>query len=115
MTNPDEVFVDENNSESGEDENVESRNSSISSKRIKTEDCSQEFDYSIRDAPPQSNFVEDSYSCFGKYVAAMLRSMPEQKALELQPMIVSLLVSGAMKDSDVKVSQSDETSSQSII
>ncbi|CAH2092531.1 unnamed protein product [Euphydryas editha] len=52
---------------------------------------------------------DDCFDSFGKYVAAMLRSMSKRRALEVQPEIVKLLVSGNMDSSEVQDSQPDQS------
>ncbi|XP_063365796.1 uncharacterized protein LOC134654259 [Cydia amplana] len=49
---------------------------------------------------------EDYYDSFGKYIASLLRSMPKEKAMFLQPQVISLIVSGS-GSGDGSVSQSD--------
>lgn len=51
---------------------------------------------------------DDPLESFGKYVATMLRNLPAQKALALQPKIVSLITNAAIGNSDGRISQSDE-------
>lgn len=51
---------------------------------------------------------DDPFESFGKYVASMLRNLPAQRALALQPEIVSLITSAAMGNRDGRISQSDE-------
>lgn len=51
---------------------------------------------------------DDPLESFGKYVATMLRNLPPQKALVLQPKIVSLITNAAIGNSDGRISQSDE-------
>ncbi|XP_045451564.1 uncharacterized protein LOC123660551 [Melitaea cinxia] len=51
---------------------------------------------------------DDCFDSFGKYVAAMLRSMSKRRALEVQPEIVKLLVSGNMDSGEGQVNQSDQ-------
>ncbi|XP_045451566.1 uncharacterized protein LOC123660553 [Melitaea cinxia] len=43
---------------------------------------------------------DDCFDSFGRYVAAMLRSMSKRRALEVQPEIVKLLVSGNMNSGE---------------
>lgn len=44
---------------------------------------------------------DDYHDSFGKYIASLLRSLPPQKALALQPRIVSLITEvGASSDGD---------------
>ncbi|KAI8439059.1 hypothetical protein MSG28_012927 [Choristoneura fumiferana] len=38
---------------------------------------------------------EDYYDTFGKYIASLLRSMPKERAMMLQPQVISLIVSGS--------------------
>ncbi|XP_045451513.1 uncharacterized protein LOC123660493 [Melitaea cinxia] len=54
---------------------------------------------------------DDCFDSFGRYVAAMLRSMSKRRALEVQPEIVKLLVSGNMDSGEGQVSQSDQSDS----
>ncbi|XP_073961295.1 uncharacterized protein isoform X1 [Choristoneura fumiferana] len=49
---------------------------------------------------------EDYYDTFGKYIASLLRSMPKERAMMLQPQVISLIVSGS-GFGDGSVSQSD--------
>ncbi|XP_063536846.1 uncharacterized protein LOC134746408 [Cydia strobilella] len=49
---------------------------------------------------------EDYYDSFGKYIASLLRSMPKEKAMLLQPKVISLIVSGS-GFGEGSVSQSD--------
>lgn len=51
---------------------------------------------------------DDPLESFGKYVATMLRNLPAQKALVLQPKIISLITNAAIGNSDGRISQSDE-------
>lgn len=51
---------------------------------------------------------DDPLESFGKYVATMLRNLPVEKALALQPKIVSLITNAAISNSDGRISQSDE-------
>lgn len=52
------------------------------------------------------NKKEDYYDTFGKYIASLLRSMPKERAMMLQPQVISLIVSGSGFE-DGSVSQSD--------
>ncbi|XP_047992494.1 uncharacterized protein LOC125231174 [Leguminivora glycinivorella] len=49
---------------------------------------------------------EDYYDSFGKYIASLLRSMPKERAMLLQPKVISLIVSGS-GGGEGSVSQSD--------
>lgn len=51
---------------------------------------------------------DDPLESFGKYVATMLRNLPPEKALVLQPKIISLITNAAIGNSDGRISQSDE-------
>ncbi|XP_045775060.1 uncharacterized protein LOC123873978 [Maniola jurtina] len=109
FSNPEDVFVEETNyySDSEEFEEEEfsqkrSRNSSTTSKRPRLEE-SRESDLSqmLKDISSHlrvmSNQSQDCHESFGKYVSAMLRSMPLHRAMEVQPHIVNLLVETALK------------------
>ncbi|XP_045451525.1 uncharacterized protein LOC123660508 [Melitaea cinxia] len=52
---------------------------------------------------------DDCFDSFGRYVAVMLRSMSKRRALEVQPEIVKLLVSGNMDSGEGHVNQSDQS------
>lgn len=51
---------------------------------------------------------DDPLESFGKYVATMLRNLPVEKALALQPKIISLITNAAISNSNGRISQSDE-------
>ncbi|XP_047535151.1 uncharacterized protein LOC125069673 [Vanessa atalanta] len=115
------AVTDDNNSCSEEDAEEyllrvkRSRNSSMSFNESKLEESySNTYVPSSRDTSshqPTTSHRDDCYDSFGKYVSAMLRNMPEQRAMELQPQIVKLLVLGTIGTSEGLVSQSDEKSS----
>ncbi|XP_050347630.1 uncharacterized protein LOC126771665 [Nymphalis io] len=114
------TVTDDNNSYSEEDAEEcyvprvkRSRNSSISFSEPKLEETySNNLVPSVRDTSshqqPTTSLRDDCYDSFGKYVSAMLRNMPEQQAMELQPQIVKLLVIGTIGNTEGLVSQSDE-------
>ncbi|CAG4944662.1 unnamed protein product [Parnassius apollo] len=58
-----------------------------------------------------TNQRDDCFDSFGKYISSMLRSMPMQKALELQPKIVALITSVGISNNEGRISQSHENCS----
>ncbi|XP_052751146.1 uncharacterized protein LOC113522199 [Galleria mellonella] len=45
---------------------------------------------------------EDCFDSFGKYIAALLRTLPQKKAIVLQPQIVSLIASAVLNNGDAQ-------------
>lgn len=83
------------------------------SKRIKRDDFDRDaFSQTLRDISAQLYALipqnEDYFDNFGKYIASLLRSLPPQKALMLQPKIVELIASTGLGDHEQHISQSDE-------
>ncbi|XP_023950107.1 uncharacterized protein LOC112054522 [Bicyclus anynana] len=108
LSNPEDVFVEDSNysseSEGSEEDALltkRSRNSSTVSKR--PENPIEESQEDPNDLPRmmkdisshilKTNQKMDSFDSFGTYVASMMRSMPVQKAVEVQLRIVEMLVS----------------------
>ncbi|CAK1586586.1 unnamed protein product [Parnassius mnemosyne] len=58
-----------------------------------------------------TNQLDDCFDNFGKYISSMLRSMPMQNALELQPKIVALITSVGVSNNECRISQSHENCS----
>ncbi|XP_034834920.1 uncharacterized protein [Maniola hyperantus] len=116
VSNPgDVVFVEETNyysdSEEEGDEFEEeelsqkrSRNSSTTSKRPRFEESQGDLARMMKDIASylhvMTNQSQDCYDSFGKYVSAMLRSMPAHRAMQVQPQIVNLLVEATLKSDE---------------
>ncbi|XP_023950109.1 uncharacterized protein LOC112054523 [Bicyclus anynana] len=112
LSNPEDVFVEESNyyseSEGSEEDALltkRSRHSSTASKRPEnpieeSQEDPNDLTRMMKDISSHlhvmTNQRMDSFDSFGTYVAAMLRSMPVQRALEVQPRIVEMLVSATM-------------------
>ncbi|KAM3957507.1 uncharacterized protein ACR2FA_008472 [Aphomia sociella] len=76
-----------------------------SSKKLKTEDNRRDLEHTLKNTSPhphRDNLKEDGdyFDSFGKYIAALLRSLPKKKALVLQPQIVDLIASTVHRDID---------------
>ncbi|KAJ8714796.1 hypothetical protein PYW08_004777 [Mythimna loreyi] len=56
-------------------------------------------------AAPVAARAEDTYDVVGKYVASLLRSLPPQKALRLQPRIVDMIVTVSVTEEENKVKE----------
>ncbi|CAK1586596.1 unnamed protein product [Parnassius mnemosyne] len=85
-------------------------------KKRKLEDFHNEsLAVTLRDINTQLHVLTNQrYDCFdnfGKYISAMLRIMPIQKSMELQPKIVALITSVGVSNNEGRISQSHENCS----
>lgn len=54
---------------------------------------------------PIASRTEDTYDVFGKYIASLLRNLPAQKALRLQPKIVDMIVTVSVMEEETKANE----------
>ncbi|CAK1586583.1 unnamed protein product [Parnassius mnemosyne] len=127
MTDPKDVVISdtsnsrENFSSSEYEESVESEIPKPSAfkefpKEGKLEDLHNEsLAVTLRDINTQLHVLinqrDDCFDNFGKYISSMLRIMPIQKSMELQPKIVALITSVGVSNNEGRISQSHENCS----